>query len=110
MTWNVIRIEKPTFALDELGNQVQTGAESVLTSRCRFSPWTVEEVSAYGTEYTASNRRYAIPYPYLSRTGICKDYRDTPYTATIDGTSYHVIQVSEYFPRWLVLTVKAVRA
>ena len=107
MTWTIVQLDKPTYTADELGNPVQTGAERVLTSRCRVSPWTAQEVSVYGSDFTTANRRYAIPHPYLS--GIGKDFRGTDYTATIDGVEYDVTNITEYFPRWLVLTVKAVR-
>lgn len=100
MIWSECILSKPVTAADTLGNQVPTGADTVVkTTVARESPFTAEEVSADARRLTRNQQRYILPVTY--------DSISEATFATIGGLKQKIVERQNLAPRWTVITVEA---
>lgn len=102
MKWHEIILTKEATQTDELGNEVATG-EPVEIDRGlgRLVPVGREYKAIDGRTLTDGESQFSITIPY--------DTAKQATAATVDGTSYEVVAVSDLEPRWAVLTVRGWR-
>lgn len=100
MIWSKCVITKPVTETDRLGNQVPTGAETIIaTTQARKSPFTAEELAADGRRLTRNQQRYILPLPFTT-------VKDAQF-ATIGGLKQTIVEKQDLEPRWSVITVEA---
>lgn len=99
MNWKKCTLYKKTFSTDKLNNQIPTGEEAVLETRCRFTPWTDEEIALEGREVTRNEQKYAIPIP-KSRFPECDKAQIK------DVGMVEIKEITGLSPRWTVIRIK----
>lgn len=101
MIWKMCRLKKRADGTkDALGNLVGGAWETVAEKRCRYTPWTNEQIAVEDQKVTRNEQQFIFPVP-VARFPACTH-------AEIDGGPLHEItMVSELSPRWTLIRVKA---
>lgn len=92
---------KPKETEDELGNITPNGWDIKATCPARFSPWTAEEISLYGSDVTRNTSKYALLIPRELLRGVD--------LVLIDGVKYSIEMILELSPRWVVIHARSHR-
>lgn len=91
----------PKETVDELGNKTPDGWDVKATCNARFSPWTAEEISLYGSDVTRNTSKYALLIPREMLRGVD--------SVLIDGVKYSIEMILELSPRWVVIHARSHR-
>lgn len=83
---------------DALGNMVGGDWKTVAETRCRFTPWTDQQISLDGRGVTRNEQRFAVPIPY-NRFPECTH-------AVIDGVRQKITDKIDLTPRYTVIQVE----
>ena len=81
--------------MDELGNVTPDGWDVKATCPARFSPWTAEEISLYGSDVTRNTSKYALLIPRELLRGVD--------SVLIGGVKYSIEMILELSDRWVVI-------
>lgn len=83
---------------DALGNQTGGEWHTIKKTVCRFTPWTIDDISLEGREATRNEQRFAVPIPF-------DEFPDCTH-AVIDGIQQKITQKIDLTPRYTVIQVK----
>lgn len=99
MMWKKCTLYKNLYGKDSLNNEIPVGEEVVLSKKCRFTPWTSEEIALEGRDVTRNEQRYAFPIPIEVFSDCDK--------AKIEGIGMAEIkEIIDLAPRWTMIRVK----
>jgi hypothetical protein len=100
MIWYDCNLEVAVTEKDELDNDVNTGAFTVLsTTQARTSPFTAEELAEDRRRLTRNQQRYILPLPF-------SDVKPATH-AVINNLRQVIVDKTKLDPRWSVITVEA---
>lgn len=91
----------PKETVDELGNKTPNGWDVKATCPARFSPWTAEEISLYGSDVIRNTSKYALLIPRELLRGVD--------SVLIDGVKYSIEMILELSDRWTLIHARAYR-
>lgn len=89
----------------------------ICTFMGRLSPWSAEEVSSLGRDYTSTHRKlltratvpeikgYFVWSPFNLQSGVAKDYGCT--SIVLDGVEYQIDDITDFAPRCRMLYISA---
>lgn len=69
----------------------------------RLSPWSAEDISNLGREYTSTHRKLIARLTVMAINGEMKDYENT--SVEVDGVEYQIDSVTDLAPRYRLLHI-----
>ena len=109
MQWYELEMLKENGTADALNEAIGNGSYTLVgRTIARISPWTVEEIAALGREVTETQLRLEIPVHAVDDLDKATHIRLLEY-GRYTGAMKIVYPIRDLSPRWLSVTVKAVR-
>lgn len=100
MIWKSCELKKKTGQeKDALGNLVGGTWETVRKTKCRFTPWTDEQIAVEERKVTQNEQQFAIPIPY-------QKFPECTHAAIDAGTPQEITKMDDLSPRWTLIRVR----